>query len=167
MTNFEYFIKKYGRSDLLIDANLLIVLLVGNTNEKIINKVKPTRAYTIEDYRFLLRLIKHFRVVTTPHILTEASNLCEKTEKHHKDKIMLQFSKTVIDLIEFPIPSKEAVTTPIFRKLGLSDSIIFQLGKKGLIVLTDDFELHNYLLGNDITAANINHFRSEYLLKKR
>jgi hypothetical protein len=167
MTNFEYFINKYRNSDLLIDTNLLIVFLVGSTDEKIIDKVKPTRAYSREDYQFLLKLIKHFRVVTTPHILTEASNSCEKTEKHHKEKIMQQFSQTVINLIEIPIPSKEAVKTPVFRKLGLSDSIIFELGKKGLVVLTDDLELHSYLLGNNITAANINHFRSEYLLIKR
>ncbi len=164
MTNFDYFINKYRKSDLLIDTNLLIVLLVGATDERFIAQVKTTRAYTIEDYRFLIKLIKHFRVVTTPHILTETSNLCEKTDKFYKEKIMYRFSQTIIDLIEVPLPSSDASLTPIFKKLGLADSVIFTLAKKGLVVLTDDFSLYSYLLNSGATAANMNHFRSEYLL---
>lgn len=165
MTNLEYFIKKYRNRDLLIDTNLLIVLLVGSTDKTFISKVKTTKAYTKNDFELLKKLIKYFRIVTTPHILTEASNLCEKAEKFYKEKIFKMFSQMAISLLEAQIPSNEAVLTPAFLKLGLADSVIFNLAKKGLIVLTDDFELHNYILGNGATAANMNLFRTDYLIK--
>jgi len=114
MTNFDYFISKHQKKDLLIDTNLLIVLLVGNTSEEFIAKVKPTRTYTVQDYRLLIKLIKSFNVVTTPHILTEASNLCEKIEKFYKEKIFKNFSEIIFKLIEIPFAAKEATLTPAF-----------------------------------------------------
>jgi len=165
MTNFDYFISKHQKKDLLIDTNLLIVLLVGNTSEEFIAKVKPTRTYTVQDYRLLIKLIKSFNVVTTPHILTEASNLCEKIEKFYKEKIFKNFSEIIFKLIEIPFAAKEATLTPVFLKFGLTDAVVFKLAKQGLVVLTDDFELHHYILGNGGTAANMNLFRGEYLLK--
>lgn len=165
MTNFEYFIKEYRNSGLLIDANLLIVLLVGNTDEGFITKVKATKEYTKKDYQLLTEIVKHFKIVTTPHILTEASNLCTKEERYYKEKIYQSLSDTIIDLIEIQTPSGEATKTPVFLKFGLTDSVIFKLAQEGFIVLTEDFNLYSYLIGHDCTAANMNHFRTGYLIE--
>ncbi len=165
MTNLEYFVNKYHNRDLLFDTNLLIVLLAGYTDELFISKVKATRTYTKEDFYLLKKLTQHFRIATTPHILTEASNLCEKAEKYYKEKIFHTFSQTTITLLEIQTPSKAVTSTPVFLKFGLTDSVIFKLAKEGLIILTDDFDLHGYLIGNGATAANMNRFRSDYLIE--
>lgn len=165
MTNFDYFVKRFRNRELLLDTNLLIVLLIGRTNKTFLEKIKTTKAYTIEDYDLLKKLINNFQIVTTPHILAEASNLCEKIEKFYKEKIFQVFSEIILNVIEIPQPSKDVVSTPIFMKFGMTDSVIIKLSHDGLIVLTDDFDLHNYLLGTGATAANMNLFRGEKWMK--
>ncbi len=165
MTNFDYFIKRYRNKSLLIDTNLLILLLVGITNKGFIKNFKATKSYTEEDYFLLRKIIKHFRIITTSHVLSEASNLCEKADKYYKEKIFNSFSQIVQEIIEVPVSSKEITITPIFLKFGLTDSVLFHLSAKGAVVLTDDFELHGYLISNGAVAANMNLFRGEYLIK--
>ena len=50
MTSFDYFVKRFRNTELLLDTNLLIVLIIGRTNKTFLEKIKTTKAYTIEDY---------------------------------------------------------------------------------------------------------------------
>ena len=165
MTNFNYFIKRYRNKELLIDTNLLIVLLAGKTDKNFIQKIKATRSYTSEDYSILKKIEKNFKLITTSHVLTEASNLCEKVDKYYKDKIFSSFSQFIQDIVEVPVSSKTITSTPIFSKLGLTDSVIINLSTKGIVVLTDDFELHGFLINKGAVAANMNLFRGEFLIR--
>lgn len=165
MTNFDYFVKRYRNKELLIDTNLLIVLLAGKTDKSFIQKIKATKSYTDEDYLLLKKIVKHFKLITTSHVLTEASNLCEKVDKFYKEKVFSSFSQLVQDIIEVQVSSKEITNTQIFSKLGLTDSVLINLSSKGVVVLTDDFELHGFLVTNGAIAANMNLFRGEYLIR--
>jgi hypothetical protein len=61
---------------LLIDANLLILYVVGILDEDLIDRHKRTRKYSKEDWEELRQFILAYRsLVTTPSVLTEASNL--------------------------------------------------------------------------------------------
>jgi hypothetical protein len=69
-------IKKHCAKGVLIDANLPVLYLVGSTNKSRIETFKLTQVYTVEDFELLERLIAYLGdIVTTPHILTEVSNL--------------------------------------------------------------------------------------------
>jgi rRNA-processing protein FCF1 len=57
------------------------------------------------------------------------------------------------------IASKQGTSEPIFRKLGLTDTIIGQAAKNNYLVLTDDFPLTNYLESIGVDAINFNHLR--------
>ncbi len=49
---------------------------MSSLNPQLIPNLKRTSAYTIQDFQIVSWLIDHFEVkVTTPHILTEVSNL--------------------------------------------------------------------------------------------
>lgn len=68
-------------SELLLDTNLLLLLSIGGKNTSLISKAKTLTAYTEEDYNLLqefVRLNRFTGLLTTPHIITEVSNLLGK-----------------------------------------------------------------------------------------
>ncbi len=157
----DWLLKNHKKSGMLLDANLLILFIVGRAGVKFIAQAKRTRTYTPDDYKLLQQIAARFTVFTTPHILTETSNLLEKDEKHIRQAVFQQYKIVAAQLKEITEPVKEVVSSKAFLKLGLSDSVIYELGKKGLLVLSDDFELCAYLNGHQLTAININHLRGE------
>ena len=61
-----------------VDANLLVLLVVGNVDQDLIAKHGRLEEYTAEDYETLLDLLSQTRqsqIYVTPNTLTEASNL--------------------------------------------------------------------------------------------
>lgn len=61
---------------LFIDANLLVLLVVGSVSRDLIPKHRRLRKFGVEDYDLLLNVIDPVnRVYVTPNTLTETSNL--------------------------------------------------------------------------------------------
>src|SRR5882672_2097419 len=76
MNHLDELIWKHRSPGLLIDSNLLLLYILGNTNKQRIPEFKRTQMYTIQDFELLQLLVERFsRVVTTPNVLTEISNL--------------------------------------------------------------------------------------------
>jgi hypothetical protein len=74
---------RYRTAGVLVDTNLLLVYFVGAFDPALIPKFKRTRMYTLEDHPLLVRVLGFFeKVVTTPHILTEVSNLAGQLPSH-------------------------------------------------------------------------------------
>ena len=66
---------------LLLDTNLLLLLFIGGKDISLIKKAKTPSAYTEEDYELLQEFASRNRfanLLTTPHIITEVSNLLGK-----------------------------------------------------------------------------------------
>lgn len=158
----DWLINSHRNKGMLIDANLLILFIIGRTNPSLINKFKPTASYTSDDFTLLCRIIPHFTFYSTPHILTETSNLLEKIGSNIVQQIFFTFQNAVTELEEINISATEVVVTPAFKKLGLSDAVIINLAQKGLLVLTEDSQLYSYINNLGATAININHIRGEY-----
>ena len=60
-------IAKHRSKGVLVDANLLVLFLVGAVNEKRILDFKRTQDFTIEDFELLRRLIDWFgKLIATP-----------------------------------------------------------------------------------------------------
>jgi len=69
-------IEKHRPNGVMIYTNVLILYLVGKTNKRLILNFKRTQAYAVEDFELLDRFVSHFnKLITTPHVLTEVSNL--------------------------------------------------------------------------------------------
>lgn len=70
----EAYIKQYRRKGIIVDTNLLLLALIGGTSS--IVEFKRTCGYSDADYQLLLKVIDQFeKLVSTPHILAEVSNL--------------------------------------------------------------------------------------------
>ncbi len=71
-------VEKHRARGVVIDANLLVLYLVGTVNRRRILNFKRTASFSIEDYDSLLRLIVWFgTVVVTPHVLSQVSDLTD------------------------------------------------------------------------------------------
>lgn len=129
---------------LAIDANLLLLLAVGQVERSWIGRHKRLRDYAESDFDFLVRVISGFQgVVITPNSATEASNLIEFGVG---DPLRSTFL-AVLGLIfrsaqERYTPSKEIGARAEFVSLGLSDAAWLSLQNDELVLLTADRDLY-------------------------
>lgn len=162
MSQFDELIERHRDNGLLIDANLLVLYLVGRTNKNRIPTFKRTQQYTIKDFELLDLLTRRFRkLITTPHVLTEVSNLAALHGKE-LSAFRTSFKNTVPQMLEFYDESRRLVEEGSFHSLGLADASINLASRRNLLVLTDDLELHVWLLKRSVDSINFNHIRTYY-----
>jgi hypothetical protein len=146
------------RRTLILDANLIVLLVVGLADETEVPVHRRTRQYTIDDFRLLLAAISEFReLAVLPNALTEASNLLEVNRSGFPEKIAKSFLKFVGGAREIYIPSLEASTRSEFQRLGLTDAATLELAKGDTHILSADLQLYLAALGAGYSAANFNH----------
>ncbi len=144
-----------------MDTNLLTVLIIGSLGEGEIEKNKKTRDYTSEDFQLLDDLLEGFKgVCSTPHVITETSNLLDWMKGNHREQVFELLTNFIIQHDEYFIRSNELVLNPIFSKLGLTDTCLFQIAKtNNLVLITSDVELYSYASGQGVECINFNHIR--------
>jgi hypothetical protein len=148
---------------LLIDTNLLFILLVGEADSSQVGKVPKTGGYTPNSYKLLRDYTEPYRrLVITPNILTEVSNLANKL--HHgplRENVFRLLAAMPVAHPETYVPSREAVDVPAYAWLGLTDSVILIAGRLAASVLTTDGPLCEALWRAGITAVNFTHIRNQ------
>jgi hypothetical protein len=149
------------RHTLLVDTNLLLVLLVGALDVNQVEQFKRTRAYTREDYALLAAFVGEYeRMVTTPNVLTEVSNLLGQLTGTLRIRALLHLGALAGALDESYLPSKDLVRDPHFPSLGLTDTSIIHSVEGDVTVLTDDLQLYVQLAATGSDVVNFNHLRA-------
>jgi len=119
--------------------------------------------YTEEDYSTLVNFLGHFeKVVTTPNILTEVSNLSGQlglTENLKQSYFEKFASGITLLLTEHYLSSAEIARMQEFKRFGLTDAGVVRLARGNYLVLTDDFRLSGYLKKAGVDVLNFNHIR--------
>ena len=151
---------RYRSKGLLVDSNLLLVYFIGSHDLGLLGKFERTRAFDNESFYLLANFIRSFKkVVTTPNILTEVSNLSGRLKgdirSSYFHSVILQIAQTK----EHYLGSDELSRDPGFVKFGLTDISVIHAAKDEYLVLTDDFQLSNYLTKQGQPAINFNHLR--------
>ena len=160
MDQVRSLIEKHRANGLLIDTNILLVLLVGRTNRQRIPDCPRTQSYTVAEYELLEVLVSQFKmVITTPHLLTEVSNL---DPLHGKERVKFQelYRQWVASAQEFYDESRSLTAGTVFDRLGLANAAVSFVAQKGMLVLTDDFDLYGVLSARGIDVINFNHIRT-------
>ena len=96
---------------------MLVLFLVGSVNRRRILDFKRTQSFTLEDFDLLENLIRWFgRLIATPHVLTQASDL---TDLHGTERRRVrQLFKSVVEQMEESYdPSRALAADPIFEPL--------------------------------------------------
>jgi hypothetical protein len=144
----------------LID--ILALFIVGSLDPSLIQKHKRTDKFAISDYHLLDDLLREFRrIVTTPNVLTEVSNMISQIGGDTATKLRGMLGSLIEVFDEQYVPSAEAGRVEEFQRLGLTDAGLLLLKRGGPIVLTDDRHLYAALQRKGVAALNFNHIRDQ------
>jgi hypothetical protein len=131
LRNSQELIGEHRAHGVLVDANLMVLFLVGRAYRHRIAGHKRTSGYTIGDYELLEQFIGEFhRIVTTPHLLTEISNLIPELSGALK--------AWVSQVHEEWTQSVTIVQDTCFLPFGLTDAAISVAARQDFLVLTSD-----------------------------
>ncbi len=144
----------------LLDTNLLVLLIVGSTSERMISTHKRTRAYDIASFRLLAVLLSALvSLVTTPHILAETSNLLRQCAEPLKRQLTAALAAFADVLAESHLPARAVVGSRHFQRLGLTDAAAIELGSASTSILTDDLDLYLAAANAGLPCQNFSHLR--------
>lgn len=156
-------LQRYGRSGVVIDTNLLLLLFLGKYDRRQIDINPRLARFRQQDFQHLTGLLDRTvrRIVTTPNILTEVSNLSNAIPESSRAAYFASFADRLDVIEEHHVPSATALRSR-WAEFGLTDAVIAEIAKNGYLVLTDDFRLSQCLQREGIDTLNFNHLRSAY-----
>lgn len=148
---------------LLIDANLLVLLVVGMTARRLVRKHKRLREFSEDDYDLLTALLSAVdEVVVTPNTLTEASNLLKQHRDPERSSFLDGLKAVIKSSKEITVPSADASDNHAFRRLGLADAAILEIVSKDTKLLTVDLDLWKAASsGRPNAAVNFWHLKAQ------
>ncbi len=151
---------RHGLTGILIDTNLLLLYAVGLCNPGLLARFKRTNQYTPDDFQLVREAAEGFpRLVTTPHILAEVSNLA--IDRGTSGRPHVAFLVGVLQAAhEVYIHKDDILGSDVFGRFGATDAGIIDLAKRErYLVLTDDFAVAGYLRSAGRFALNLNDLR--------
>lgn len=162
MTKEEQLYSRHRGGTLLLDSNLLLLFLAGNLGSDFLQRFPRVREYDFDDYELLRQTLKQFKtILTTPHVLTEITNLANKLSGADR----VEWSEYLVRFItsdavqEKWIAARELARAGEFIEFGITDSAIGAIASEAL-VLTDDFPLSGNLRSRGFDAWNFKELRS-------
>ena len=145
-----------------IDANLLVLLVVGRVGEEFITKHSRLQQFVVEDYRILRNLLDRVeQAFVTPNTLTETSNLLAQHGEPERSRFFDQLRFTIEYSREIQVISEVASQNKEFRRLGLTDAALLEVATVETPLLTVDLDLYLAALAKDQdTAVNFRHIQN-------
>ena len=134
-----------------IDTNLLVLLVVGSVDRKLVDTHPRTATFKPEDYDCLLGIINAVkRVFVTPNTLTETSNFL----KQPRDKQAIdRLRSLIIESEEIVVASATAAHNSEFARLGLTDTVLLEVISAKRPLITVDLELYSAAFSKGEEAA--------------
>ena len=150
---------------LILDANVLVLLIVGNVDRKAITFHKRTRQFIETDFDLLVEIVQRFDLcVVTTSVLTEASNLLAHTHEALKLRLLVELRRFVAIASEERPESRVAVADEVYTRLGLTDAGLMTCVRSGSSLLTTDLGLYLAAAKLSDKVFNFNHLRQNDLL---
>ena len=165
MTLEEQLFARHKEKSVLLDSNLLLVFLAGSLSPRLFGQFKRVSAYTLDDYELLVRLLGSFTtLLTTPHILTEVSNLSISLSEWLKPDWYRNFAALIGSQRDTPglrergTPATDLAKMPEFLVFGITDTALTKLSSEALVV-TEDYRLSNVLRRQGVPVLNFGDLR--------
>ena len=151
---------------ILIDANALVLLIIGLIDQNLISKHKRTSTYSKKDYADLLLVIRDFRnLVILPNVWTEVDNLLNRLPGRYRWQYLETVRGLTTQTSERYLASRLGVSSTYFISDGLTDSLLIELGKECDLLITADSSLSTIATANGIKVYDIVQRRNENLRK--
>ncbi len=151
-------------SSVLVDTNLLVLLIVGTADRKLIAKHRRTREFTERDYDELCARLEGFdELWVTVHCLAETSNLLKQTNNRAVPGLLRYLAAFCSGTRESYLPKDRLVADDLFVRLGVADTGFVQKSKRVDCSITVDLDLYLAVSGLGRNVVNFNHVREQYL----
>jgi len=160
MTEFERFDQNARSKGVFVDTNLLVLVIVGSVNPERISNFKRTAGYSAVDWELIMGIWTQIpRLFTVPHVLAEVSALTD-LKGPELDLARSVLEKTIGLLEEVPVASADACSSPLYRRLGLTDAAVAVAARQlGCSVITNDAALYSALLGEGRVVVKFDRLR--------
>lgn len=153
-------VNRAGRS-LFIDSSPLLLLLVGTYNKSVIRKFKRVKSYTGVDFDILVQFLTRKRVLVTPGVLAEVSNMAMELKGDGFQKLIESNIEGLKQMGECYITKEVILETPEFMKVGITDtSILIAAKENNGEILTADHHLCSRCRTTGIPVTHMLELRS-------
>jgi hypothetical protein len=143
---------------IVLDANLLVLLVAGYTDENLIERHKNLSSYDADGFDLLVeKLAEYSQVVLTPNTLTEASNLLRQIGDPDRSRVTLMLGNLILANEEYYIVSKDAAAEEKFIRLGLTDAALLIAAREHGALLSADIGVYLAASAEGIEAFNFAH----------
>ena len=145
-----------------VDANLLVLLVVGSECRDLISKHRRLEDYTAEDFDILFDLLEGAdQLFVTPNTLTETSNLLGQHGEPERSLLMTRLQYLIHGSQEIVVTSVDASSNLRFEQLGLTDAALLEVVTTDTPLLTVNFDLYLAALeSGEERAVNFTHYRN-------
>lgn len=154
---------------ILLDANVLVLYIVGRIDKRLIGSHRRLREYVEIDFDILALILKRSnKIAITVNVLTEASNLLETGKGERSNRFLQELHNVVLETEEIVVKSADACQVDGFTRVGLSDAALLLLAGPESPIITVDRHLYgraNALKPN--SAFNFWYLREQYLAKRK
>jgi hypothetical protein len=154
-------LQRYKSRGILVDSSLLVVYLIGSFDRRqLVNCRAIKSSFTNEEFQLLAGIIAQFDVlITTPHVLTEVSNLAGRLPARLHVPFRTFFAAVLKQLAEENAAAADLSLAPHFVRFGIADTAISLVAPGKYFVLTEEVALYSLLSANGVDVMNFNHVR--------
>jgi hypothetical protein len=154
-------IARYKTRGVLVDSSLLVVYLVGTFDRRhLVNCRAIKSSFSYPEFRLLSTIIGQFDImITTPHVLTEVSNLAGKLPSALHSKFRAFFATIIAKFAEQNVRAVDIALAHDFVHFGITDTAISLISPGQYFVLTEEAALYALLAANGVDVMNFSHVR--------
>ena len=154
-------IARYRTKGILVDSSLLVAYLVGLCDRNLLRNCRATKSsFSDAEFDLLAGIIGQFdALITTPHVLTEVSNLAGKLPEQLHVKFRSFFSSVIGQLTEENVAAAKIAVEGNFVRFGIADTAISLISPGRYLVLTEEVALYAQLAKNGVDVLNFSHVR--------
>ena len=168
MSDFKEFLSRIRGKSLLLDTNLLLLLVAGHADRRLVKTWPRVRNLGHDSYDVLNKAVDNFvqffdaRIVTTPNILTEVSNLGNDLKYDHRNRFFDAFAELIAVLFEESYVTSSSISgSQGFAIFGLTDMAILDRGLgEPCLVLTEDGTLADFLARKGVDTMTLDEIRA-------
>jgi hypothetical protein len=147
----------------ILDANLLLLDWCMEFDQSLLQSFKRLNNFEPNDAQLLSETLKLFPSLwTTPHVLTEVSNLANSLPSWIKGAWFAFFAKRINLVPEIYTQASEIASDAAAIRFGLTDAALTRLAATH-VILTVDWPLANGLESRGLSVINFNHLRRVFL----
>jgi predicted nucleic acid-binding protein len=147
-------LRHHPRKKLVLDSNLLLLWITARYDLRLLSSFKRVQMFTQTDAELLAWIIDQFTVlVTTPHIVTEASNLANSLTSYARPGWFKFLQGFAMEVVEETPALRSLAEREEFVRFGVTDCALSSLASEHLIVTTD-YRFSNYTASRGVPIIN-------------